>query len=306
MTSTDTVPDGEMYRRLYMTRPLSMGLPRVLLTLALLPALSVLALVRLLFFCFFNTAYLVLPARARRLLFGSEWLYRLVLFLTVGIVFRAPSFRADNRPRKRLVVMNHHGVQDIFLFRFIQRLGATRLVVSYEPAYYARVRRWFFFFDHDFDIVSVAQRRKIINTGPNEVTMAFPEGAGKKGPFVLSFQPALFRLHEEVSPFAVSFKPAIPLMEAYGVDLPWHKSMCFVLLVLTPWTVVTVRQLPTIAYDRDRPSEAAEKCRELIAKATGYRALNFFFDQRAFDACLGHPVDGSMVRRRALVKRSPF
>lgn len=192
--------------------------------------------------------------------------------------------------------MNHHGSQDIVLFHFFQRIGVTRLVVSYTPDFYARMRRWFFFVDHDFDVVPVLQRRELVRVGPHDVTMVFPEGAGKKGPFVLRFQPAMFRLHGEVAPFAVSFKYAIPLVDAYGVDLPWPKCACMLLLILTPWTVITVRELPTLRVDRRNLAEASLRCRDLIAKAAGYCALDLLFDQAVFDAC----VDSSVRRDNAL------
>jgi hypothetical protein len=294
MTSADSASCREMYQRLYMTRPLSIGLPKVLLTLTLLPALFALAWVRLLNFWLFNAAYLVLPRALWRGLLRSDWLHRPILFLTTGIVFRTPGFHGDAGSSRRLVVMNHHGVQDVFLFQFFQRIGVTRLVVSYTPDFYARMRRWVFFCDHDFDIVSVLKRRELVRAGPHDVTMVFPEGAGKKGPFVLKFQPAMFRLHGEVAPFAVSFKQAIPLLDAYGVDLPWHKFACFLLLILSPWTVVTVRQLPPLRFDRRNPAEASVRCRDVIANAAGYCALDLLFDQGAFDAC----VDSSVRRNK--------
>jgi len=174
MTSVDWAACREMYRRLYMTRPLSIGLPKVLLTLTLLPALLALAFFRLLAFCLFNAAYLLVPRSLWRSLLRSEWLYRLMLFLTVGIIFRSPGFDDGPSLPRRLVVMNHHGVQDVFLFQLFQRMGVTRLVVSYAPDFYARMRRWVFFFDHDFDVVSVLDRRKILRAGLDEVTMVFP------------------------------------------------------------------------------------------------------------------------------------
>jgi hypothetical protein len=286
MTAADSPVFSEMYRRLYLTRPLSMGLPKVLLTLALLPVLLALAISRLLIFCLFNAAYLVLPGDLWRSLLRPLWLYRLILFLTVGIVFRTPGFDEGPGAPRRLVVMNHHGVQDVFLFHLFRRMGVTRLVASYAPDFYARMRRWIFFFDHDFHVVSVLERRKLVRASPDDVTMVFPEGAGKKGPFVLNFQPAIFRLYDEVAPFAVSVRFAIPLMDAYGVDLPWHKCACFLLLILTPWTVVTVRQIPPLRIDRRHPIEAAGRCRDLIAKAAGYCTLDLLFEQSVFDACV--------------------
>jgi len=104
---------------------------------------------------------------------------------------------------------------------------------------------------------------------------------------VLKFQPAIFRLYNEAAPFAVSFKFAIPLLDAYGVDLPWHKFACFLLLILTPWTVLTVRELPPLRFDRGDPVQAAERCRDAIAKAAGYRALDFLFEKRLFDVFVG-------------------
>jgi len=289
MTALPRLADIEMYQRLYKTRPLSMGLPRLLLTSVLLPLLVALGGIRILFFCLFNAVYLALPARAWRLLTRPEWLYRLILFLTVGIIFRTPGFHPSAGRRQRLVVMNHHGVQDIFLFHFIEQVGVSRLVVSYPPAFYAWARRWFFFFDHDFEIVSAAQRRKIFSAGADDVTMVFPEGAGKKGPFVLAFQPAVFRIHAQVDPFAVSYSSAFALLDTYGVDLPWHKTVCFVLMIITPWTVVTARQLPTVRTDRDHPQDTANRCRQMIAAAAGYQMVDLLFDQRAFDACVGQP-----------------
>jgi hypothetical protein len=143
MTALPRLADIEMYQRLYKTRPLSLGLPRLLLTSVLLPLLLALGGIRILFFCLFNAVYLALPARAWRLLTRPEWLYRLILFLTVGIIFRTPGFHPSAGRRQRLVVMNHHGVQDIFLFHFIEQVGVSRLVVSYPPAFYAWARRWF-------------------------------------------------------------------------------------------------------------------------------------------------------------------
>ncbi len=286
MTSADSALYREMYRRLYMTRPLSLGLSKGLITVALLPALLALALVRLSAFCFFNAAYLVLPRYLWRRLLRSDALHRLILFLTMGIFLRAPGFDGGSGSRSRLIVMNHHGVQDIFLFPLFARMGVTRLVVSFSPEFYKRMRRWIFFCDHDFAIVSALERRKIVRAGPDDVTMVFPEGAGKKGPFVLKFQPAMFRLYGEVAPVAVSFRSAIPLLDAYGVDLPWHKCACFLLLILTPWTVVTVRQIPPLRIDRRYPVEAAGRCRDLIAKAAGYCTLDFLFEQSVFDACV--------------------
>jgi hypothetical protein len=285
--AADSPRAAETYTRLYRTRPTSLGLPMLLVTLALLPVLLVLACIRLLTFLLINGAYLVLPRNRWRRFLKLEWLNRLILFLCTGIIFRAPGFDGASGSCRRLVVMNHHGVQDVFLFHFLGRLGVTRLVVSYGPQFYARMRRWVFFFDHEFDLVPVSQGRKTISAGADGVTMVFPEGAGKKGPFVLNFQPSIFWLHEEVEPFAVSFKWAIPLVDAYGVDLPWHRSVCFLLLILTPWTVVTVRQLPPFRFDRSQPFKASEQCRDLIAKAAGYQAIDFLFDQRGFDACMG-------------------
>ncbi len=299
MTSTQPPAAYEVYRRLYGTRPLSLDLPKLLCMLLLLPALMALAGGRILIFLVFNAAYLLMPRRCWRAVVAPSWVWQLILLLSFGIIFRTPAFDQARALRRRLVVMNHHGVQDVFLFHFLQRIGVTRLVVSYPPEFYAQMRRRFFFFDHDFEVIATSQRRKIVSGGPGDVTMVFPEGAGKKGPYLLQFQSAIFRLHEEVAPFAVSNQFAIPLLDFYGVDLPGHKWVCFLLLILTPWTVIAVQQLKPFRFDRAQPEKAAQECRNLIKRAIGYQEIDLLFDQKTFDTFIGvsHAAKKGVLRR---------
>jgi hypothetical protein len=296
----ETPPDCRIYRAMFMARPSWLPLRDRVLVIVLSPALFPLALIRLLLFLLVNSIYLLVPRRTWRWMLRPAWVYRAILLTTVGIVLRTPGWSDRSPAGAHWVVMNHHGVQDVFLFDFMGRIGVTRLLVSYDPQFYARIRRWIFFFDHAFQVVSVKNRRAIVAARETGVTMVFPEGAGKKVPVVFSFQPAVFRIGQPIAPYAVSFRYAIPLVNAYGVDLPWHKVMAFLLFLVTPWTILTIRRKPIVAAESGGGGAAAALCRDMIADASGYQALDFHFDQAAFVQCVGssHGAGGASTRRQ--------
>lgn len=275
-----------IYQKMFKTRPSQLGSRIWLWTAVLAPFLIVLTASRLLMFLVFNLIFVLCPGRYRDLLFRSDWVYRTVLFLTTGLIVQQEMPLHWRPASSSLFVINHHGVCDIFLLAAFERLGVTSLVVSYPADFYARLGRWFFFFYTRCEILNASQQRLIVERARRGHLAVFPEGAGKKAPVIFSFHPGLFRFVDWVEPCAVSYRFALPYLNAYGVDLPWHKSVAALLLMLTPWTVLTIRLLPPLACSRDTYREVARTSRDLIARAAGYEVVDFLFDQATFDACV--------------------
>ncbi|MFO0699492.1 MAG: hypothetical protein U0236_09700 [Nitrospira sp.] len=280
------------YRRLYQTRPWQIGSTRIAVGLLLSPILLPLAVSRVLFFILFNGLFLLLPPGRRGFVPRAGLLCRIAMFLSCGIIYRTnfplggsrvDRGGEDETRGRQLVVFNHHGVCDIFLFPLFNQLGIASLIVSYPVDYYRTMRRWVFFFDHTFDLIHHTQVRRMILAARTSSLALFPEGAGKKGRGVLHFNPALYALYSRVQPYSVRMSYALPLYDYYGTDLPLYKVACYVCLAVSPWTIFNIERLPPIDYGRNDWASAAEASRRAIAQSANEPLLGMMFDQQDYD-----------------------
>jgi hypothetical protein len=282
----------DTYRRLYRTRPWRMGSTRIAAVLLLSPILIPLAFSRAAFFLLFNGLFLIMPADWRRLFTRSGLPYRIALFLSCGVLYRTNfplgGGQVDHGLEKgptdrKLIVFNHHGVCDIFLFYVFNQIGVSGIVVSYPVDYYRTLRQWIFFFDHAFQPIHRADVRTIVRTAKHTSLMLFPEGAGKKGCGVLLFNPAIYSLYSRVQAYSVRIDYALPFYDYYGVDLPLYKFACYVCVAINPWTIFTIERLPPIDYSSDEWTSAAADSRRAIARSAHEPLIDMMFDQGDYD-----------------------
>jgi 1-acyl-sn-glycerol-3-phosphate acyltransferase len=282
----------DTYRRLYKTRPWRIGWTRIATTLLLSPFLISLALSRTVFFILFNSLFLLMPPDWRRLFTRSGLPYQIVIFLSCGVIYRTnfplgggcvDHGREREATRRELIVFNHHGVCDIFLFYIFNQIGASGLVVSYPVYYYCKMQQWVFLFDHAFLPIHRQNVRQIIRAAQRTSLLLFPEGAGKKGHGVLRFNPALYKLYSRVQPYSVRIDYALPFYDYYGLDLPLYKIACYVCIAINPWTIFTIESLPPINYTRDEWKSATEESRSAIAQSANEPLIDLMFDQRDYD-----------------------
>ena len=282
----------DTYRRLYKTRPWCMGSVRIAVTLLLSPILIILALNRAVLFILFNSLFLLMPSSKWHRFTRSGLPYRIALFLSCGVIYRT-NFPLSSghiehgdgaEPTVReLIVCNHHGVCDIFLFYIFNHIGVSGIVVSYPVEYYRTMRRWVFFFDHAFPPIHHKNVRQLIHTAKHASLMLFPEGAGKKGRGVLLFNPAIYTLYSRVQPYSVRIDYALPFYDYYGVDLPLYKFASYLCIAINPWTIFTIERLPPINYRRDEWKSATEESRLAIAQSANEPLIDLMFDQSDYD-----------------------
>jgi len=115
------------------------------------------------------------------------------------------------------------------------------------------------------------------------MTLAFPEVCGKQAPVVFTFRPELFWLFHEIRPIAISFRFALPLCLFYGEDLPLSQQITILLMMLSPWTIMTVKELPLMQSSQDSYRKVAVAARNEIVTATGYEAIDFQFDWKGYE-----------------------
>lgn len=282
----------DTYRRLYKTRPWCMGSVRIAVTLLLSPILITLALNRAVLFILFNSLFLLMPSSWWHRFTRSGLPYRIALFLSCGVIYRTnfplssehiEHGDGEEPTVRELIVFNHHGVCDIFLFYIFNHIGVSGIIVSYPVEYYRTMRRWVFFFDHAFLPIHRQNVRQIIRAAQRTSLLLFPEGAGKKGRGVLRFNPALYKLYSRVQPYSVRIDYALPFYDYYGLDLPLYKIACYVCIAINPWTIFTIESLPPINYTRDEWNSATEESRSAIALSANEPLIDLMFDQRDYD-----------------------
>lgn len=282
----------DTYRRLYKTRPWGIGWTRTAVTLLLSPILIPLALSRALLFILFNSLFLLMPPGWRHRFTRSGLPYRIALFLSCGVLYRTNfplgagpvDHGRDNEPTgRKLIVFNHHGVCDVFLFYLFNHIGVSSLVVSYPVDYYRTMHQWVFFFDHAFHPIHHNDARQIAQTAKRTSLLLFPEGAGKKGRGVLRFNPAIYRLYSRVQPYSVRIDYALPFYDYYGLDLPLYKVACYLCIAANPWTIFTIERLTPLTYGKDEWKSAAADSRLAIAQSAHEPLIELLFNQSDYD-----------------------